>query len=164
MPSDLTIRESSDEPMPTEYGGRVEELDTGKTTAIASSRSVTEADTFEVPVVKGGNIERIRKRQTRKRHWFYDDRNNPLHVRQWVYEVILGLSALVLLSSFLVIVISSVRHGKIDLQSFLAATGTFLGGLGIGYGYGNAKKQNRDRRRPWDDDEGEDSDAGNDTS
>jgi hypothetical protein len=144
MPSKLTINESSDEPMPTEYGGRIETLYAGKTTGYASVRSIKEPDTKkEVPVVKGGKIERITKRPNQGKHWFYDDKDNPLQVRQWVYEVILGAATLVLLISFLVIVISSVHHGELDLQSFLGATGTFLGGIGIGYGY----KAHRDKRR-----------------
>lgn len=144
MPSKLTINESSDEPMPTEYGGRIETLNAGKTTGFASVRSIDEPDTRkELPVVKGGRIERIAKQPGRGQHWFNDDKDNPLQVRQWVYEIILGAATLVLLISFLVIVISSVRHGKLDLQSFLGATGTFLGGIGIGYGY----RAQRDKRR-----------------
>lgn len=144
MPSKLTINESSDEPMPTEYGGRIENLESGKTTEKASGRSIKEADTEKtVPVVIGGSLERITKRPSRDQHWFYDDTNNPLRVRQWIYEVIIGAAALVLFVSFLVIVISSVRHQKLDLPSFLGAIGTFLGGLGLGYGSGAGRRRKR---------------------
>jgi hypothetical protein len=164
MPSKLTINESSDEPMPTEYGGRIEKLDSGKTTGKASRRTVEEADTErKVPVVLGGSIKKITKRPSRDKRWFYDDRANPLHVRQWVYEVILGAAALVLLISFLVIVIVSVRHGKLDLQSFLGATGTFLGGLGIGYGY-RAQRESKRRKLRSDGEEEQENNAGDDTT
>jgi hypothetical protein len=150
--------------MPAEYGGRIEKLACGKLQGTASTRAVEESDTEKkVPIVLGGSIKSITKRRSRKKRWFYDDKNNPLHVRQWVYEVILSAAVLVLLSSFLVIVISSVRRGKLDLPSFLAATGTFLGGLGIGYGYGTRRDGKRHNSRP-DADEEQQNEAGDDTS
>jgi hypothetical protein len=162
MPSRLTIKESSREPMPTEYGGKIDQIDCGETTTKASVRSVEEVDTErEVPVVPGGSIKKIRKQPIRDKRWFDDNRDNPLHVRQWVYELILGASALVLLISVLVIVICSVRQGKLDLQSFLGPIGTFLGGLGIGYVYRSRRKGSDRKRRP-DDDEGQEDDAGDD--
>lgn len=160
MPSKLTINESSDEPVPTEYGGIIETLHLGKSTGAHSGRSIKEADTAtEAPVVIGGRIKRIRKRSSRGKHWFYDDKDNPLRVRQWVYELILGAAVLVALISVLVIVISSLRREKLDLQSFLGAIGAFLGGIGIGYGYRARKK--RTRSKPADDDE-EGGDEGDD--
>lgn len=159
MPSKLTINESSDEPVPTEYGGRIETLRLGKSIGTYSGRSIKEADTDkEVPVVIGGRIERIRKRPSRDKRWFYDDKDNPLRVRQWVYEVFLGATALAVLIGFLVIVISSVRREKLDLQSFLGAIGTFLGGIGIGYGY-RAQRERSTQVKPIDDD-GEGGDQG----
>lgn len=164
MPSKLTINESSDEPMPTEYGGKIEKLDSGKATAKASGLAVKEADTQKkVPVVRGGSIKRINKPPGKRERWFHDDRNNPLRVRQWVYEVILGVAALVFLISFLVIVIGSARHEKLDLQSFLGEIGTFLGGLGCGYGY-RAKREGKRHKPHSDDDENQENDAGDDTS
>lgn len=164
MPSKLTIKESSDEPMPTEYGGKIEKLDSGKATAKASRLAVEEANAQKkVPVVQGGSIKRIKRSSLKEKRWFYDDRNNPLRVRQWVYEVILGVAVLVVLISFLVTVVGSARQGKLDLQSFLGGIGTFLGGLGCGYGY-RAKREGKRHKSHSDDDEEQENDAGDDTS
>ena len=119
--------------MPTEYGGELDEIRRGGT-AKAPKRVIFEAHTgTELPVVRGGKIKKIKRPSDADRHWFNDDKNNPLRVRQWVYEIILGAGLLMILICFLVVFISSVSQGKLDFQSFLQGIGTFLGGLGVGY-------------------------------
>jgi hypothetical protein len=160
MPSKVRIKESSDEPMPTEQGGEIKKVKRGGT-AKASERVINEADTAtELPVVQGGKIKKIKRSSKADRHWFDDDKNNPLRVRQWVYEVILGAGLLVIIICFLVVFISSVRQGKLDFQSFLREMGPFLGGLGIGYAV-----RRRDKRptRPNDGDEEREKRGGDDT-
>ena len=157
----LTIEESSDEPMPTEYGGELVEIRRGGT-AKAPKRVIIEADTgTELPVVRGGKIKKIKRPSKADRRWFDDDKNNPLQVRQWVYEIILGAGLLMILICVLVVFISSVRQGKLDFQSFLKDIGTFLGGLGVGY----AARRRGENPRPRDDgDEERKKRDGDDTS
>lgn len=159
MPSNLTIQESSNEPMLTEHGGDIEKLDINRAAEIPD-RVIKDADaTKELPAVQGGKIKRINRSSSKDRRWFDDSRDNPLHVRQWVYESLLGAVVLVFLFSFLVIVTSSARQGKLDLRSFLEQSALFLGGLGIGF----VARHKAKRRKPRGDDE-ERQNGGDDTS
>lgn len=161
MPSNLKIEESSDEPTPTERGGEIEGLDGSKTTGEGAELVIEEADAqSKLPVVRGGSIKKIKRPRRKDKRWWDDDRNNPLHVRQWVYDSIVGAAAAVLLLSFLVIVIASALYGKLDFKSFMGEIGPFLGGLGIGYGATRGGKG----RKTQDDDEPREGDAGNDSS
>lgn len=162
MPSRLTIDDSSNEPTPTEHGGELENLDSGKTGDGASRLVVEEADTrTQVPVLQGGRVKKIRRLPRKGKRWFDDDRENPLHVRQWVYDFIVGGAVAVFLLSFLAIVIVSVLYGQLDFRSFLGEIGTFLGGLGLGYYKG---KHGGKRHEPPDDDGRREGNVGNDSS
>lgn len=159
MPSNLTIEESSNEPVPAEQGGNIEQLGSNGTVEIPD-RAISEADTTKkLPVIQGGKIKKLNKSSGKDRHWFNDTRDNPLHVRQWVYEIFLGAAVLVFLFSFLVIVTSSARQGELDLRSFLEQIAPFLGGLGIGFISGHKAKRPKLR-----DDDEERENGGDDTS
>jgi hypothetical protein len=146
--------------MPTEYGGEIEKIERGGT-AKAPERVIIEADTgTKRPVVRGGTIKKIKRSSTAGRHWFNDDKNNPLRVRQWVYEVILGAGLLMVLICFFVVFISSVYLGKLDFQSFLKEIGAFLGGLGVGYA---VRHRGERPTRPAYDDEDKEQRDGDDT-
>jgi len=141
----LIIEDSSEDPMPTEYGGELEEIRRGGT-AKAPNRVIVEADAgTELLVAQGGKIKKIKKPSKTDRRWFNDDKNNLLQARQWVYEIILGAGLLMILICFLVVIISSVRQGKLDFQSFLKDIGTFLGGLGVGHVAGQRGGSSRPR-------------------
>lgn len=132
MSPKLIIAESSEEPMPTVYGGEIETLDANKRIKVFNF-DIEEADTNKkLPAVKGGKIKRVIKSGAKVGNGTADERNNPFRVRQKVYELIISITLLVFLLGFLVVVVSSVYRDKLDFQTYIMIIGAFMSGIGLG--------------------------------